>query len=94
MLPEFFQFHNPTKIVYGAGIVSDLSSECEALAAGKYLLISDGSLYDIGLVDRVHAELESSGILVTHTFLDVPKIPTCKPSRRRRKQRGNQALKA
>lgn len=72
MLPEFFQFHNPTKIVYGAGIVSDLSSECEALAAGKYLLISDGSLYDIGLVDRVHAELESSGILVTHTFLDVP----------------------
>ena len=72
MLPEFFEFYNPTKVVYGAGIASDFQAELDALGVEKYFIVSDKVIRDQGLVKKVADGLISAGITVTGDFLDVP----------------------
>ena len=70
-LPEFFQFHNPTRVVYGAGLAGDIFTECESLGATKYFIISDRIIHDTGLVEKVTEGLTSARIDIADTFLDV-----------------------
>ena len=72
MLPEFFEFYNPTKAVYGPDISTDFKAELDSLEIKKYLIVSDRIISDLGLTRRVRDGLESSGIEVTGEFLDVP----------------------
>jgi len=41
MIPEFFEFYNPTKVVYSPGIASDFKAELNLLGASKYFIVSD-----------------------------------------------------
>lgn len=72
MLPQFFEFHNPTKVVYGPGLVADLQAELSQVGARRYLLVSDRGLDALGLPGRVAAALTDAGVEVAGTFLDVP----------------------
>lgn len=72
MLPEFFEFYNPTKVVYGVGIASDFQAELDALGVEKYFIVSDKVISDQGLVKKVVDGLTSAGITLTGEFLDVP----------------------
>ena len=72
MLPEFFEFYNPTKVVYGVGIASDFKAELDLLGIGKYFIISDTIISDLGLTKNVIDGLMSAGIEVTGEFVDVP----------------------
>ena len=72
MLPEFFEFYNPTKVVYGVGIASDFQAELDALGVDKYFIVSDKVISDQGLVKKVVDGLTSAGITLTGEFLDVP----------------------
>lgn len=72
MLPEFFEFYNPTKVVYGVGIASDFKAELDLLGIGKYFIISDTIISDLGLTKNVIDGLMSVGIEVTGKFVDVP----------------------
>ena len=36
MLPEFFEFYNPTKVVYKDGIATDLKPELDLIGIKKY----------------------------------------------------------
>jgi alcohol dehydrogenase class IV len=72
MLPEFYEFYNPTKVVYGVGIASDFQAELDALGVEKYFIVSDKVIRDQGLVKKVADGLISAGITVTGEFLDVP----------------------
>ena len=71
MLPEFFEFYNPTKIVYQVGIATDLKPELDVIGISKYFIISDHIIADLGLVDKVAEGLAEAGIEVTGRFLDV-----------------------
>ena len=71
-LPEFFQFHNPTRVVYGAGLARDLSMECMSLGVTKYFVVSDRAIDDAGLVEMVTKGLISAGIEIAGAFLEVP----------------------
>ena len=71
MLPEFFEFYNPTKIVYQVGIATDLKPELDVIGISKYFIISDHIISDLGLVDKVADGLAEAGIEVTGRFLDV-----------------------
>ena len=71
MLPEFFEFYNPTKIVYQVGIATDLKPELDVIGISKYFIISDHIISDLGLVDKVAEGLAEAGIEVTGRFLDV-----------------------
>jgi alcohol dehydrogenase class IV len=72
MLPEFFEFYNPTRVIYGVGIASDFKAELDLLGITKYLIVSDRTISDLGLVKKVADGLTAAGIEVTGAFLDVP----------------------
>jgi len=72
MVPEFFEFYNPTKVAYSPGIALDFKAELDLLGVSKYFVVSDKVISDLGLVKRVVDGLESTGIQVTGVFLDVP----------------------
>ena len=72
MLPEFYQFHHPTKVIYGEGLVSDFSHEVEELNAKRYFVVSDQVLNNLGLVQDVTEGLTQAGFALTGEFLDVP----------------------
>ncbi|MBW1893061.1 MAG: iron-containing alcohol dehydrogenase [Deltaproteobacteria bacterium] len=72
MLPEFYQFQHPTKMIYGEGLASDFSHELEGLNAKKYFVVSDHVINNLGLLKEVKEGMEQGGITVTGQFLDVP----------------------
>lgn len=71
MVPEFFEFFNPTKVVYEAGVIGDLKPELDVIGISRYFVISDQAIYGLGLVKKVTDGLESAGIEVTGMYLDV-----------------------
>ena len=71
MLPEFFEFYNPTKIVYQIGIAKDLKPELDILGIKKYFIISDHVLSDLGLVQKVADGLSEVGFESVGRYLDV-----------------------
>lgn len=72
MLPEFYQFQHPTKMIYGEGLASDFSHELEGLNAKKYFMVSDHVINDLGLLKEIKEGIAEGGISITDQFLDVP----------------------
>jgi alcohol dehydrogenase class IV len=72
MLPDFFEFHNPTRVVYGVGLASDFKAELDVLGVRKYFIVSDRIIHDMGLVSTVTNGIVSAGIDLTGEFVDVP----------------------
>ena len=70
MLPEFFGFHNPTKVLYQVGIARDFKHELDIINADNYFIVSDKVISDIGLTKKVTDGL--NGIKLSGEFLDVP----------------------
>ncbi len=65
-----FVFNNPTRVIYGAGSVSEAAMEADRLGMGRVLVVSDRVLRErTDLVDRVCGVL---GGRVAAVFLDVP----------------------
>ena len=71
MLPEFFEFYNPTKVVYEDGVATDLKPELDIIGIKKYFIVSDHIINDLGLVDKVAGGLAEAGFEVTGKYLDV-----------------------
>jgi alcohol dehydrogenase len=72
MLPEFYQFHHPTKVIYGEGLVNDFAHELEELNTHRFWVVSDPVIRDLGLVQTVTAGLQEAGFTITGEFYDVP----------------------
>lgn len=72
MLPEFYQFYHPTKMIYGEGLASDFSHELDALNVKNFFMVSDHVIHDLGLLDDIKEGMEQGGFKVTGLFLDVP----------------------
>ena len=70
MLPEFFGFHNPTKVLYQVGIAQDFNHELDLMGADNYFIVSDKVISDIGLVKKVTDGLD--GVKISGEYLDVP----------------------
>ncbi len=71
MLPEFFEFYNPTKVVYEDGVATDLKPELDIIGITKYFIVSDHIINDLGLVQKVADGLAEAGFEVTGKYLDV-----------------------
>ncbi len=71
MLPEFFEFYNPTKVVYEDGVATDLKPELDIIGIQKYFIVSDHVINDLGLVQKVADGLAEAGFEVTGKYLDV-----------------------
>ena len=58
-----FEFHNPTKVIFGKESETIVGKEIKALGYKKTLIHFGGDfLYKNGLLDRVHKSLEDAGI--------------------------------
>ncbi len=61
-----FEFHNPTKIIFGAGKESVIGAELQAAGIKNVLLVyGQSSVKKSGLLDRVIASLNKNGIRYT-----------------------------
>lgn len=59
-----FKFYMPAKTLMGVGCLGDLSEEVKELKVKKALLVTDKTLCDIGLVDKVTKVLKDGGTSV------------------------------
>ncbi|MBC2716868.1 MAG: iron-containing alcohol dehydrogenase [Desulfobacteraceae bacterium] len=71
MLPEFFEFYNPTKVVYEDGVATDLKPELDIIGIKKYFIVSDQIINDLGMIKKVADGLVEAGCEVTGQYLDV-----------------------
>jgi alcohol dehydrogenase class IV len=97
MLPEFYQFHHPTKVIYGEGLVSDFAHELEELGVKNYYLVSDQVLNGLGLIQQIKEGLAEAGFTITGEFYDVPQdasVEAVECISRRAKDSGAEGLMA
>lgn len=72
MLPEFFEFYNPTKVIFGVGISNDFSSELSVLSFSRIFVITDKGVRQTGMVDKIINNLKEQNFEVGGIFDEVP----------------------
>jgi alcohol dehydrogenase class IV len=72
MLPEYFEFCLPTKLVYGIGILGNIGDSVKVFGKRKAIVVTDQVLVKTGLIDTVKAGFEGSQITIASTFDKVP----------------------
>lgn len=68
MIPEFFCFQARTRIVFGAGQISELGESLERLGASRYLLVTDKILAGLGFVDKAKAGVADSDVEIAAVY--------------------------
>ncbi len=71
MIPEFFEFHNPTRVVFGPGIATDFKAELDAVGVRRYFLLADRGVLDAGIVERVKNGLDYAGAELAGEYFDI-----------------------
>jgi alcohol dehydrogenase YqhD (iron-dependent ADH family) len=59
-----FEFHNPTRLVFGAGVLARLGEVVSAHGRRALLVTGGGSVKRSGIFDRAVASLEAAGVSV------------------------------
>src|SRR4030042_2786706 len=72
MLPEFYEFFNPVKILSGYRAVDNLAYELQILRLKKPLLVTDQGVSKAGLTDIVVKAFDDSDIVIGAIFDQVP----------------------
>jgi len=72
MLPDYFEFTLPTKLIYGIGILDSIEGTVAGLGKRKALLVTDEILVKAGPVDKVKQGFKKTGISIVATFDGVP----------------------
>lgn len=72
MLPEYFEFSLPTKLVYGVGILENMGDSLKVFGKRKAIVVTDEVLVKTGLVEKVVAGFKGSQVKVACTFDKVP----------------------
>ena len=72
MLPEYFEFTLPTKVVYSAGILNNIDNAVKRFGKRRAILVTDGILVSAGPVDKVRKGFENTDIDIVCMYEDVP----------------------
>ena len=72
MLPDYFNFHLPTKVAFGNGLASELGDEIKRFGRRRALLVTDKVIAGLGFPDKIRKGLEGTQIKVVAQFDDVP----------------------
>lgn len=78
MLPDYFEFSLPTKLVYGVGILDSIEDAVARFGKKNALLVTDKILLNAGPVDKVKAGFKKTNIKIKAIFDDVPPNSTIK----------------
>ncbi len=72
MLPNYYQFYCPIKILSGQQAVSNIPFEMELLGCKKAMVVTDKGVVDAGLIDIVKAAFADSDREIGYIFDEVP----------------------
>ena len=72
MLPDYFEFSLPTKLVFGMGILENLGETVKPFGKRKAILVTDEILVKTGLVEKVKSGFKATSIKIAATFDQVP----------------------
>ncbi|MFH2092156.1 MAG: iron-containing alcohol dehydrogenase [Pseudomonadota bacterium] len=78
MLPDYFEFSLPTKLVYGVGILDSIEDAVARFGKKRALLVTDEILVKAGPVDRVKNGFKKTNIKIAAIFDTVPPNSTIK----------------
>ena len=70
-----FNFHLPTKVIFGQGCLESLPAELASMDAAKVLLVADPGLDQLGLTSQLEISLTRENVEVA-TFTSVTSNPT------------------
>ncbi|MBL8966367.1 MAG: iron-containing alcohol dehydrogenase [Spirochaetaceae bacterium] len=69
---EYFEFHNPVKILAGKSALDSLPNELERLGSKRPLLVTDKGVRAVGLLDTLLKAAGESSLVLGAVFDDVP----------------------
>ena len=72
MLPDYFEFSLPTKLVFGMGLLENLGETVKPFGKRKAILVTDEILVKTGLVEKVKSGFKGTSITIAATFDQVP----------------------
>jgi alcohol dehydrogenase len=72
MLPAYFQFYNPVKILSGKKALENIPFELELLNASRPMIVTDKGVVQAGLVDIVAAALGGSNLTIGAVYDKTP----------------------
>ena len=72
MLPDYFEFSLPTKLVFGMGLLENLGETVKPFGKRKAILVTDEILVKTGLVEKVKSGFKGTSIKIAATFDQVP----------------------
>ena len=72
MLPDYFEFSLPTKLVFGIGILENLGETVKPFGKRKAILVTDKVLVKTGLAKKVKSGFKATSIKIAATFDQVP----------------------
>lgn len=72
MIPEYYEFACPTKIVSGFKALSNLPYEMSLLGAARALVVTDQGVAGAGLIKRVHAVFEGADGVIGAVYDETP----------------------
>jgi len=78
MLPDYFEFSLPTKLVYGIGILDSIENAVARFGHRNALLVTGKIVSKSGPLDKVKAGLKKTNINIAAVFNDVPPESTIK----------------
>ncbi len=78
MLPEYFEFTLPTKLIYGIGILGNIGNSIKHFGKRRAILVTDKILVKAGPVDRVKKGFKNTNIEIVCKYDNVPPNSTIK----------------
>lgn len=72
MLPDYFEFSLPTRVIYGIGAIRQSNDAVAHYGPRRALLVTDAVLVRAGLAERVRAGFRNTAIDIVATFDQVP----------------------
>lgn len=72
MLPSYYEFFNPVKILSGHKALDNLPYELDQLGAKRPIIVTDKGVVNAGLTKFVKNAFDSSGMTIGAIFDDVP----------------------
>ena len=71
-LPEYFEFHDRTKMVFGPGTLAQVGEEAKKLGGGNAVIVTDKVIRDLGFCAKAVASLDREGVSTVLIRDDVP----------------------
>ena len=72
MLPSYYEYHNPVKILSGNNALENIPSELDMLQASRPIIITDEGVVKAGLIDVLVNAMGGSDVVVGAVYDKVP----------------------